>query len=399
MHSQSGGTMKILNRLTRQRGIAIPIIAIMMLTMIAMIGLALDTGSAFLNNTRLQNAVDSATISAAVKLNIDPDRNTADATAAGIAIFTQYISESNKSYIANHYKPGNLVFEFSRTYYPDFVPGSAEPAFVRVTYDSGTNFKTYFMNILGVDSVTLDVTAVAGPVGLNCNVLPIAICATMNNNDPTDPNPIDSDCSDDGCFGYTFFEPMDLIWKADCKPSGCTEDDNLDAGNFGLINLPGLKGGNDIREAFAEGVNSCVSDTVDTKPGLTWGAVKQGIADRINGDTKTGSYTSTSGNFQNYLAATPDNLPPEGTGINLYREQPVIIADCRGKQNGSSNLPILSLGCVFITEPASNEGADKVLNAELTKECPGSGLIDALNPSLIGPYKIILYKDERRTDS
>ena len=370
--------------------------------MIAMIGLALDTGSAFLDNTRLQNAVDSAAISAAVKLNIDPVRNTANARKAGIAIFTEYISESNKSYIDNHYKSGGLVFEFSKTYYPDFVPGSAEPAFVRVTYDSGTNFKTYFMKILGVDSVTLDVTAVAGPVGLNCNVLPIAICATMTG-DSENPNPLDSDCSDDACFGYNLYEKINLLHKTVCNNESCSEDDNLDAGNFGFINLPGLKGGKDIREALAEGVNACVSgDIVDTNPGIKWGNAEKGIADRIDGDKKTSEYTSTLNNFQSYLAADIDNQ----NGTNLYRERPVVIVDCRGLQNGSKEVPILTLGCIFVSEYAKNIGGNnpdleqgKYIFGELTKECPGSGAINALNPSLIGPYKIILYKDERRTDS
>ena len=51
-------------RLTRKnRGVVIVLFTIALFAMLAMAGLAMDTGNVMLNNTRLQNALDAAALS------------------------------------------------------------------------------------------------------------------------------------------------------------------------------------------------------------------------------------------------------------------------------------------------------------------------------------------------
>ena len=72
----------------QQRGAVLVLVAIGMLAIIGMAGLALQSGHLFVNKTQLQNALDAAALSAAKKLK--DGGAVADATAAGRTTFEKY---------------------------------------------------------------------------------------------------------------------------------------------------------------------------------------------------------------------------------------------------------------------------------------------------------------------
>ena len=67
----------------RQRGAVLVLVAVGMLAIIGMAGLALQSGHLFVNKTHLQNALDAAALSAAKTLNNDGTVETGE--SGGIA--------------------------------------------------------------------------------------------------------------------------------------------------------------------------------------------------------------------------------------------------------------------------------------------------------------------------
>ncbi len=64
-----------------QRGAALILVVVGMVAILGVVGLALDSGHAMLNKTRLQNAVDAAALAAAKTLDQTADVALADAAA------------------------------------------------------------------------------------------------------------------------------------------------------------------------------------------------------------------------------------------------------------------------------------------------------------------------------
>ena len=68
-----------------QRGAALILVVVGMVALLGIVGLALDSGHAMLNKTRLQNTVDAAALAAAKTL--DQTADVALAEAAAVAMF------------------------------------------------------------------------------------------------------------------------------------------------------------------------------------------------------------------------------------------------------------------------------------------------------------------------
>jgi hypothetical protein len=76
----------------------------------------------------------------------------------------------------------------------------------------------------------------------------------------------------------------------------------------------------------------------------------------------------------------------------------VSLANCSGIQTGATTIPKLSTGCMFLTGLPINSG--KQIQVEFIGNCPNyTGPIDPLNPTLNGPYKIVLLKTPGGSDS
>lgn len=391
-----------------QRGAVMVIIAAGMVAIVALCGLALDMAHAYLNNTRLQNALDAAALSAARILNDGTDVITAE--AAGRATFAEYLQGELGS--AN---PA-LEFEFSQTLDP-FSPGAVEPdaRYVRARV-ADFPMNVWFARILPAigDSQSVAGTAVAGPspplgTGENgeiCDIAPMLVCG----------DPGDTDCSDNTCYGYSMNAESETVLKTNAASSN---DWEVGPGNFQLIQLECGPGGNCVREELAGGYSGCIgNDTVTTKPGNTVGPVAQGFNTRFgiyqggmsSSDAPPDVVTHNApafwhSDYQDRSEHGPHDythVSEGGIGVHQRRVMAIVFGDCGTTANGQGQVPVLGLGCFFMTQPTSHSGNEQYVYGQFISDCEAAGTIaeDPPGPGT-GPalYKIILYKDPDSLDS
>ncbi len=111
---------------SKQRGITLVVIAIAILAVVAMAGLAIDIGRLVGDKSRLQATVDVTALSAAKVL--DTTGSAAAATAAANSTFTTNIALQTE--LAG--SAGTMAVQFSNTLTP-FVPGTLPPLYAQVT--------------------------------------------------------------------------------------------------------------------------------------------------------------------------------------------------------------------------------------------------------------------------
>jgi hypothetical protein len=95
-----------------------------------------------------------------------------------------------------------------------------------------------------------------------------------------------------------------------------------------------------------------------------------------------------------------DHTPVEqgGDGVPMRRVLAVVFGDCSGATNGQGDVPVLGVGCYFMTRPAQM-GGDQEVYGQLVDECRMSGDV-AENPAPgSGGVIIVLYKDPDSRDS
>lgn len=391
---------------SRHRGAMLPFFAIGMLGIIGVVGLAIDSSHAFVNSTRLQNALDAAALSAAKTLH-QFNKNTALARADGTATFAEHLSGEMATGGAT------VGFEFSTTLNP-FVAGGADPNFVRATSNNHT-IGMYFAQVLpGVgNNWTIASTAVSGPIpllgGEVCDLAPLLVCG--------DPNQTD--------FGldYTAGNLQCLKYGAGtnngnggnggngngngghiCDTQFPDNPDGVGPGNYHLLRLGG-NGANIVRENLAGGYQGCgtLGGIVETQPGNAAGPVRQGL------NTRFGEYQGGGINIADYPPDLVINSPSTYSAYSAAYANPnssfhsdgqegrriltVPIVNCAGIQNGQSQLPLLGFGCYFIRQKIEQGGQNSYIVGELIEECDASGSPGAVTPALGGPQKIILYND------
>ncbi|MGH9894517.1 MAG: TadE/TadG family type IV pilus assembly protein, partial [bacterium] len=322
----------------RQRGAVLVLVAVGMLAIIGMAGLALQSGHLFVNKTHLQNALDAAALSAAKTLN--NDGTVAQATAAGRDAFEEHVAPAtgDSTFLEREMRDASytLAFQFSAALKP-FTPGATETSVPPATFvrarATDVTMNTWLANVLpGVgDEQDIGGTAVAGPVPIDttpdsdvCDIAPLMMCGK-----PDDP---DTDCSDGGCYGYHPGEDHEIVIKTHSgNYNGGWE---VGPGNYQLIRL-GCSGGDCVRENLAGGHSQCLpgGETVPTQPGNQVGPVAQGFNTRF-GDWQGGM--------------RPEDYPPdtviysephvpgtETTDANgvTYRECAFCYDDYVGRQN------------------------------------------------------------------
>jgi hypothetical protein len=382
-------------RLSKQRGAALVVIAASLVALVGVTGLAIDLGHAYLNLSRLQSAVDAAALSAAKTLNDTQD--TVRAQDDGQDTFQNFlVGEMDSAGL-------NPVYQFSDNYFP-FVPGGANPSYVRVRV-SNFSMQVWLARVLpGVGNTqTVGASAVAGPSpplgtgpnGQACDLAPVVVCGT--------PGVVG--------YGYTMGEEKEIELKTHTGSSDAWE---VGTGNFQLVQLGCGPGANCLRDALAGGATQCAisENTVTTKPGNNVGPVAQGF------NTRFGMYQGAGMNPSDYPPDTVTKNAPDywhsqyevetildytaiadgGIGVPQRRIMAVPFADCTETANGQGEVEVLGFGCFFMTRPASHQGNTQSLYGQFIENCAASGQI-AENPGGPGPaggpilYKIILYKD------
>ena len=404
----------------KQKGVVGILVIVGLVALLAMAGLALDSGHAMLNKTRLQNAVDAAALSGAKELDLTGG-DVFLARAAVEATFGANSTSVGNNEMGTAYADGTIQLEiqFSATLDP-FVPGTAPAEYVRVR---ARNFRmpVWFSAVVGATGKMVAATAVAGPsptINTACNIAPMMVCG-----DPDAGAPF---------WGYTAGEPD--VLKAS------TNSFEVGPGNFQLIRLGDNSGGADVREAMAGGYDGCTTagDVVETEPGNTVGPVVHGINTRfgiydgtmkgteslypsdvitaqpsppVSYDSDTDQiYQGTelvetdvdlSYNYENYQTALGlhayNTAPP--IGKYLRREMALPIGNCSETTNGQGQVPVLGFGCFFLLQEAQMKGNESQIYGQFIRDCNAGGLPGPAPGDGPGLYIIQLYKDPDSPDA
>jgi Flp pilus assembly protein TadG len=407
----------------QQRGVVAALVAVALLGVLLMAGLAIDIGHLVLNKSRLQSTVDAAALAAAKVL--DETGSEAQATTAARGVFD--LNAAQQPELRDVLSGADIVVQYSATLSP-FVPGAPDQTaeYVRVI---ATDFSmwTSFTAAIGFDELTTGATAVSGPsapIGSPCDLFPVAVCADMTKGPPY--------------WGYAPYPDPGhnlVLLKLASTASGTT----FGPGNFQLIRIAGT-GASVVRHNMAGGA-ACVGPDgmadVDPKPGNVIGPVSQGV------NTRFGIYAGTMGGeatrYPPDLVTTPSPRMPldsqDGTTITFEGEPvtdiddvdysyvdyladykagrytnpdngraqrrivTVPICDCTNPVPGSSGvLPVKAFGSFFLLQPVRHgSGSDAYMFAQFLGEGRASGT-PGPGPGT-GPYKIVLHNDPDSDDS
>lgn len=303
----------------REKGSILATSAIGMLSILLAVGLGIDISRFYLIKTELQNAADAAALAAVASLNGNGPGIT-EAVDRAVTVMNNY--NFNKTDV--QFTRDNVRFAVNLNDENYVSEGAAfgSPTnirFVKVTTPASPVGVSFASLILG-NSKNLSATATAGlsvPVNVICPWLPAFIL-------DIEATPITSGQT------YTFrLEP----------------GDHVSPGNYQLL-APVQSGGSGDREGMANGVNWCIStgEVIETKPGVTSGAVRQGINAR----------------FDKYVAGMDPALSPPDENIaeGITKDD----YDKKGKE-----------GAPF--KPPSHPGEEgrRIVIMPIAKEAPGGG--------------------------
>lgn len=387
----------------KQNGTTMFLLLVFIVGLFIAVGMATDSGHWLLNKTRLQNAMDAAALSAAIALNYDVDRNTANATEKGKDTF-DYFKGANGNEELLGVSRDDLIFEYSRNLNP-FDPTSSPAAFVRVSTDA-LAVKPIYIQILSAfrDPVEVYSISTAGLTGQNCKLVPLVICPMKDEYG----EPIIG-CDESGCNGIPYDTRVCLKGGTEAARSGTCQDASLPNGNFGLLRFEGMSGKDDIRELLAGSVDICVNSAT-WENGNAVGPVSQGIGTRFETDKVTAEFIPGVGGIDDQTAGNPTNLYKDyydpiysndgpwdnADGTARFRVVQVPLAeDCDSETlvwNGRA-------ACFFMNQEAVQTGTGNEIYGELTGSCPAEGNANPVNPVFYGPTKVVLYKTDGSNDS
>jgi len=386
------------------------VIAIAMVALLAIAGLAIDMGRLVGDKGRLQAAVDAAALTAAKVL--DTTGSATAATAAATNVFA--INAAAQPDLAG--APGTIAVEYSNTVGP-FIPGSAPPRFARVTA-AGFGIAATFSSVLGFNIFALNAKATAGPsptLRNACNLAPMMVCGTA----PTGPSPV---------YGYAVGQITALQLSAGTSPASlapgyflqqtsgvnsqdqdfaggyaaCSTVGNNELGQTGTLPAPVAQGLNTRFNEYQTGDLNSASyppDVIITQPtgnnrlsctDPTCNTIVTGAGAVINNASQYGAF-SYEGLYQPLVQAGNYDIPPApaGNGVVDRRVLAVPVGDCTGAAPGASNVPVLGLACMFMLQDV-DPIAGQVF-AEVISNCEVNGTPGPAPNNGPGPYSIQLY--------
>jgi Flp pilus assembly protein TadG len=255
-----------------ERGSILATSAIGMLSLLLAVGLGVDISRFYLTKAELQNAADAAALAAVSGLDTSPAGIT-KAVDRAVASMNKY--DFNQTGVS--FPRANVLFatNLEGTYLNEASAKgqSKNIRFVKVTTPASAVGVSFAVTVLG-NSKNLSATATAGysvPLNRFCNFLPVSV--------------ID--------YGVPIAAGNTYTFRA--GPTG-----SVSPGNYQILAVAG-EGGKDVRIGLAAGVDRCASAgeeyIVDTKTGVTAGAVRQGL------NTRFDEYQTSQVN--------PDDMPPD----------------------------------------------------------------------------------------
>ena len=328
----------------RERGSILATSAIGMLSILLAVGLGVDISRFYLAKTELQNAADAAALAAVSALNTS-SLGITKATDRAVAAMNNY--DFNKTGVT--FPRSNVLFAVNLDG-PYMSEGSAmaQPAnirFVQVTTPESSIGVSFAAPVLG-NSKNLSATATAGlsvPLNMFCNFLPVSV--------------ID--------YGVPIAPGNTYTFRADTGGS-------ITPGNYQILAVAG-EGGKDVRIGLAAGVDKCAAPgevyEVDTKPGLTAGAVRQGLNTRFDEyqtsqvnpeDMPPDTNIKEDINYDQYKVGSPSQAP-RNTGVDGRRVVVIPIVKQDQYDQGRGTVRFDRFGTFFLQTKVSNgNGGDMV---------------------------------------
>lgn len=420
-------------RFIKQRGLVAIFVTVAFLFLMGIAALSIDINHAFMNKSKLQNAVDAAALAGATMADDGAEQAdiehaiketlTKTVQFAGNSGFSDMLSvtEDENGNVSNAYLSisySNDPRDSDAVNWTSTLP--VGDVYIRVALDDYP-IHNFIVQLFGLEK-NISASAVAGrSTSANpCNIVPLAVCSAGETVQ-------DDDGNIETFFGYEIGRVYALK----------TSSTDLSSGNFQLLALGGA-GANILRNNLAGEYDQCVGSNVSvtTQPGGASGPVQEGLNTRFglskNMDTKryppdvyvrepaqnkrarldkngdviyndSWSYAMYEANVSQCLKANAssysdcrphDAQPPAVAGTTGRRILAIPMTNCTGMKGGKANdLPVDGIGCFFLLQSVDVVGVKQVIFGEFIGQCSlaNGTLNDESNNE--GPYKIVLYKD------
>jgi len=376
-----------MNRLAQKRdrkgeqGSILAMSAIGMLSLLLAVGLGVDITHLYLAKNELQNAADASALAGASGL---------DFNATGIAVATTRAVQAMNSYEFNNqqvtFTAANVRFAANLSDF-DGGPGMDQTAaagvastirFVKVITPTSPVPMSFVGFLLG-SSRNLTAQAVGGvsaPLNSYMGYLPLFLI---------DDNSLST------------FAPGN-VYTIRSAPQN-----SVSPGNYQILAIDG-SGGADDRTDLASAVQNPVGPGgyVDTKPGVTAGAIRQGINTRFDDYAAGSSPTDFPPDanikeditYQQYLSGSPSQSPSH-EGVVGRRVVLLPIMKISEVGNGRTSVQIDHFGAFFLrSKVTSGNGGDIQAEYIGTSVVVGGGYYDPTAPPNPGPpiVKPVLYR-------
>jgi len=245
-----------------ERGSVLALSTVGMVVFLAAVGLCVDVSHFYVVNAELQNAADAAALAGASALNSQPTGITKAVTRATEELKNNYdfnnkeaeIDEDNVTFAVNLDGPYMSAGDAQ-------AAGTAENIrFVHVVVPPKPVGVFFAQLALKTNAIDMSREATAGmsmPPNVFCDWIPLTVIE-----DEADP-----------------------LIKNTTYTLRAAPQNSVSSGNYQILAVNG-RGGDDVREDIAKGINDCAGPgsvyTKDTKPGESAGAVRQGINTRFD---------------------------------------------------------------------------------------------------------------------
>jgi Flp pilus assembly protein TadG len=413
--------------LRKEKGVVLVLVALSLVVLMGMAGLAIDLSHAEVNKTRLQNLADSLALSAAISLN----KNESSFAAQNYATDNTYLAFRNsagnqeiKDKLANL----TINYSFAVDQPGPYVASSSTDftrRFARVEV-TNMNIGTWFAGVVGFNNMAVSASAVAGSAPEQpCDVTPFAMCAETEvvggKVQAKDPNCKDNTNSnlDNDCYGYEIDalycmkEQNSVCISNPTHPScaydaACPASGGIGPGNFGFLDFSklGLPSSIKLEDCIAGNPDcrtSCkFSNGIPTKTGENFGQVRAGFNSRF-GIYNPGNLTSTQyppdlftgqvdapapasgspdlrfnpplsqlqtvgsetavSNAYDNYTNNPANITPVTGGEANRRILAIPFIDCSVDINGKSNTTVVGYGCFYMAREYANDSNPYVFNS------------------------------------
>ena len=359
----------------RERGSILATSSVAMLAVLLAVGLGVDISRFYLNKTELQNAADAAALAGVYGLT-GYSEGIDDAVARAHAVMNSY--EFNHTDVSFPEENVTFAINLNDETYMTAAQAKLTPTnirFVKVVTPElpvGVSFAAF---VLG-NSRDMTAEATAGksvPVNEICPWLPAFIL-----DDPANPITLGGT--------YTF---------------RLAPGDHVSPGNYQLL-APIAAGGAGDREGMATGVNWCVhtGQVIKTKPGVTSGAIRQGINSRFGiyagglDPAEAPADWNVKENIEHQYYGT-DREPPRDGQEGVRDRRIVFIPITKEAPGEGRDTVVVDRFGVFFLQTSVGGGSGAELKAEFIKTTafagnssfvPGAGVA---NPSLAVP---VLYR-------